>query len=296
MFRCFTDSLIRPKNIASHVKMNALKFILYFLLLVVISSIPSVINVFTSSTVEEQVASSLVTTLKSNKDVELYYEIKDNQLVNNSKYDVPVSIEIENFLVDTGLFNNTLYLLFNETNQQITYSENMNVGTMVVHLQKEYYDIYVYGGEDNIIPLAHETYKDINANGLNFADLYGYSSFWLEAKIKEIVKLTFREYLFVAYLTAIPSVLFASAGSLLFEIIFLAGFVFIFFRGANLKFTELFKLITLCMTPTVMLEIFMLLPFGSIWYYGLYILGQIITIVYFYKSIRYLFMEKMKRN
>jgi hypothetical protein len=78
--------------------------------------------------------------------------------------------------------------------------------------------------------------------------------------------------------------------------VLLAGFVFFFLRSIQLRFGELFKIITFCMTPTAIISIYMLLPFGNLWQIGLYILGQIITIVYFYRAIRYVFINRIKKD
>ena len=54
----------------------------------------------------------------------------------------------------------------------------------------------------------------------------------------------------------------------------------------GISFKTLFRLVVLCLTPMAVFEILCLLPFGAIWYYGVTILGQILTIIYLQIAIR----------
>ena len=53
MFKCLTDSLIRPKQIATHINMRIGKFILYFLMLAVFACLPNAALLVTSDSVSE---------------------------------------------------------------------------------------------------------------------------------------------------------------------------------------------------------------------------------------------------
>ena len=93
--------------------------------------------------------------------------------------------------------------------------------------------------------------------------------------------------MFFSSLANIPTLIFSSVISFLIEIGILAGISWVMLRRHEAKFFDLFKLVTFCMTPSVILGIYMLLPFGNIWYWIIYILSQIITIAYFYIAIKY---------
>lgn len=316
MFKCLTDSLVRPKNIASHIKINIGKFILYFLLLSVISSIPSIVDAVTSDSVQTLYANAIVTSLKDKDEEYLKYQIKDNKLINNTGYDGQVVIEIEQTVLkqlglgdSSGMFSFPIYLVFNEKDQAIQYSKELKEkNCLMINLKSTCLELIFHSAEQENNapgggtllsaeePLLVANYEDIDANGIDFSEVNNFTTHFLESRIAKVIGIVFKPYLLVASIVQIPTIIFSSILSIGFEVVFLAGFVFLFFRGVQLKFIELVKLVTFCMTPTVFINIFMLLPFGSMWYLGLYLLGQIITIVYFYIAIRYVFIEKIKKD
>lgn len=316
MYKCLTDSLVRPKNIASNIKMSTMKFVLYFLLLAIIASLHPIINSFTSNSVPKLYANVIVSSLKDKNPTYLNYQINENKLINNTGYDGQVIIEIDQTLLEQAPIvdaSNTIglpmYLVFNEKDKDIAYPDQLKKEkSVIINLKSTCLELIVHKPDQSTNtqsgvtllsaeePLLTAKYEDINANGIDFSEANNYTTHFLESRIADVIKVVFKPYLFTANLLQVPVQIFASIMSIGFEILFLAGFVFLFFRGVQMKFFELFKLVTFCMTPTVFINILMLLPFGSLWYLGLYLLGQIITIVYFYISIRYVFIEKIRKD
>ena len=299
MIRCFIDSLIRPKNIANHVNMKLGKFICYLILLVLITALPNMVSTFTSNAVPEQYTNMIVTSLKNtNKNYD--YFIKNGKLESKSNNKVPCIIEFVKSEEEKKLspIDFTTYFIFNTGDVDILNGEVLKIPGLVINLKSEKVEISIFDPklEEQVDPIVSKSYNDIEANGLDFSDLNNYSTYTLEVKMETAIKNLFKPYLFVSYLGSMPSVLLFSAFSILFEIVLLAGFVFFFLRSIQLRFGELFKIITFCMTPTAIISIYMLLPFGNLWQIGLYILGQIITIVYFYRAIRYVFINKIKKD
>lgn len=300
MFRCFIDSLVRPKNIANHINMKMGKLIGYLLLLIFISSLPTIVTIFTSDSVPEQYASDIISDLKS-ADVQIDYAINDGKLQSNYSSDVIHVYEIGLFGEEAtnSQINLSTYLVFNQNNNDIVNSGKLTKNGILIDFRAEEIVVSIYNPnakENKASVVSSGTYDELGANGIDFSQLSNYSTYTLQVKLEGVIKNLFKTYLFFVYLASVPSALLTNGFSILFEIILLVFFVFIFFRSSQLTFGELVKLITLCMTPTAMISIYMLLPFGNIWYYGLYFLGQVITIVYFYKAIRQVYINKTKRE
>lgn len=310
MFKCFTDSLVRPKNIISNISMKNGKFILYLIILIFISSITSIIDGLKSNAVPEQYSKMIVSELKD-IDHPLNYKIENNQLINTSNNNSLIIIGIDNFTINGGQLANQsalpIYICFNIENKSLTTVEEIKAPSLVVNLLSDKFEVYMHVSNNQNVPsggtqlmdtdpIINETYKNVNANGINFSQVHSYSTYELELRIEKVISKSLESYLFLVNLTSLPVTLFVNATSLLLEIAMLAAIVYLFFRGINLKFVELFKLITFCMTPTVVLNIFMALPFGNGWYLSLYIIGQILTIAYFYIAYRELFISKIRKE
>ena len=300
MFRCFVDSLVRPKNIANHINMKTGKLIGYLLLLIFITSLPTIVTIFTSDSVPEQYASDIVSDLKSD-DVQIDYAINNGKLESSYSSDVTHVYEIGLFDAEAtnSQINLLTYLVFNQNNVDIANSGKLTKNGIIIDFRAEEIEVSIFNPnakENKVSKITSGTYDELGANGIDFSQLSNYSTYTLQVKLEGVIKNLFKTYLFFVYLASVPSALLTNGFSILFEIILLVFFVFIFFRSSQLTFGELVKLITLCMTPTAMISIYMLLPFGNIWYYGLYFLGQVITIVYFYKAIRQVYINKTKRE
>lgn len=301
MFRCFVDSLVRPKNIANHINMKTGKLIGYLILLILISSIPTIVSIFTSDSVPEQFSSILISDLKKSEE-KIDYTINNGKLTSQSNSDSAHICELSLFEdenQENSPFNLVTYLVFNHVNEDIVNSGKLTKNGILINLKSENIEVSIYNPnvkENKSSLVASGTYNDLDANGIDFSQINNYSTYTLQVKLEGVVKNLFKTYLFFVSLASVPSAIFYGAITVLVEIFLLVFFVFIFFRSSQLTFGELLKLVTLCMTPTTMISIYMLLPFGNMWTYGLYFLGQIITIVYFYKAIRQVYINKMKKE
>lgn len=299
MFRCFVDSLVRPKNIASHVDMKIGKLIGYILLLVLIISVPSIVTVFTSSSVQESMSTTLVNGLKSQKSY-IDYTITDGKLESKRNEEPNITVfvlgaEEEGANNTASLFVNAVYFVLNPNNHDV--SESITYPGIMINLLEERIDISMVVPNQEAQQIVSATYNEVNANGINFNEVYNYSTYTFQQQIETVINNLFGTYItLINCFAVVPVVIVSSAISLIFEIVVLCFFVFIFFRSIQLSFGELFKIVTFCMTPTAILTIYGLLPFGSVWSTLLYIVGQVITIVYFYKAIRQTFINKMKKE
>ena len=307
MFRCLVDSLTRPRFIAEHVNMKTIKFIGYFFLLVLISTIPNIVVYSFNPGISEQVASLLVSDLQS-VETSYHYSVVDNKLVDTTGTNSLKVVEVSglNALINEKSQANSLiktYVFFNPGNESIDIPNEKNP-YVAINLGSEKLEISIETPTPNesgkqemsgeIISLSY-TYSELGVNNIDFSEIKSYSTYGITLKIEKIIDKIVKPYLPVVYLIGIPSIFIANASSIAMEILVLAVVVFFFFRMGNLKFMEIIKLITLSMTPSAVASIFLILPVGTIGYYTIYIIGQILTISYFYRALRQLYLNKMMK-
>ncbi len=296
MFSLFSASLKNPGSLPLYLKIKPWKFILYILFLAVISVVPGIVQMFGSNPTAEQYTNLIIYKLeKSNEDID--YSIKNNVLVSNNNKEEATIIKIDAFnyndLLDNKPYNPSalpIYIIFNPCDKN---ELEISAPSIVVNLRSN--EVVVYSTTPNFsdanslnaIEMHKSTYEKLNIGNVDFNDVRGFSTYRLEEKIIKAINYLLGSTLFFSSLAYIPTLIFSSVISFLIEVGILAGITWIMLRRHEAKFFDLFKLVTFCMTPSVILGIYMLLPFGNIWYWIIYILSQIITIVYFYIAIKY---------
>lgn len=296
MFSLFSASLKNPASLPLHLKIKPWKFILYILFLSVVSIIPGIVQMFGSNPTAEQYTNLIMYNLeKSNEDID--YTIKNNILASNNNKEEATIIKIDAFnyndLLDNKPYNPSalpIYIIFNPCDKN---ELEISAPSIVVNLRSN--EVVVYSTTPNFsdtnslnaIEMHKSTYEKLNIGTVDFNDVRGFSTYRLEEKLIKAINDLLGSTLFFSSLANIPTLIFSSVISFLIEIGILAGISWVMLRRHEAKFFDLFKLVTFCMTPSVILGIYMLLPFGNIWYWIIYILSQIITIAYFYIAIKY---------
>ena len=187
MFRCFVDSVIRPKNIANHINMKLGKLIGYLLLIILISSIPSIVTIFTSDSVPEQYASVVVSDLKKTN-ANLDYTITDGKLVSKSNKDTVHIFELTLFSGQTtySQFDLVTYIVFNQTDDDIVNSGKLTKLGLLLNLKSEGIEVSLFNPnvENNQSSLITSgTYNELGANGIDFSELNNYSTYTLQVKL-----------------------------------------------------------------------------------------------------------------
>lgn len=302
MFKCLVDCLTRPRNIAQHVNMKTIKFIGYFFLLVLISTVPSVVvNTFNPG-ISENFATTIVNDLQS-IETTYHYIVVENTLIDTTGNNEIKIIGINNFAsistdIDPGF---KTYILFNPGDEKaIVKNEKapyfaINLGSKEITLSLEM-PLLDDSNKEQMSSKELEfkyTYEKLGVNNLDFSELNSYSTYGVQMKVEKIIDAILKPYMPVIYLISIPSLFLTTASSIAIEIVILSALVFFFVRASQLRFMEIVKIITLSMTPSVFASIFLILPVGAMGYYIIYIIGQILTISYFYRAIRQLVINKM---
>lgn len=145
MFRCFVDSLVRPKNIANHINMKTGKLIGYLLLLIFITSLPTIVTIFTSDSVPEQYASDIVSDLKS-ADVQIDYAINNGKLESSYSSDATHVYEIGLFGEEAtnSQINLSTYLVFNQNNVDIANSGKLTKNGIIIDFRAEEIEVSIF--------------------------------------------------------------------------------------------------------------------------------------------------------
>lgn len=302
MFKCLVDSLTRPRNIAGYVNMKGIKFIGYFFLLVLISTVPSVVVTAFNPGISDGIADALVSDLRSTETT-YHYKVVESTLIDvTGKNDTKI-IQVGGL---NSVFNENVsplktYFFFNPGDRQLVVPGEkdpyfaISLGSKELQISIETPkttdgEINQMSGEAAMIKYRYEELGVIN---LDFSEINSYSTYSISTKFKEIIDIIIKPYLPIAYIVSLPSMLFTSASSIAIEILILSAIVFFFSRMSNVKFMEILKIITLSMTPSIVSTIFLLLPVGAMGYYVIYFAGQILTITYFYRALRQLVINKM---
>lgn len=302
MYKCLVDSLTRPKKIAEHINMKTFKFIFYFLLLSLISTIPNIVIYCCDTGISEKTASLLVSDLQSYND-SYEYQVVDNTLNGNASKCFEVS-GIGSVLGYNNQVFSTLktFVFFNPTDERVdTLDEKnpyiaINLGSKTLEISIETPSTSSDKQEmsNNLVSFKY-TYEELNVGNIDFSEIHSYSTYGISLKLEKIIDVIIKPYLPMVYLIGIPLMFVINAFSMAFEILLISAVVFFFFRTSQLKFMEFLKLITLSMTPSAVVSIFLLLPLGTMGYYTIYFIGQILTISYFYKALRQLYINKMMK-
>lgn len=307
MFRCLVDSLTRPRFIAEHVNMKTIKFIGYFFLLVLISTIPNIVVYSFNPGISEQTASLLVSDLQ-NVETTYHYSVVDNKLIDTTGANSLKVVEVSGFnaLINEKAQGNSFiktFVFFNPSDDSTDIPSEkgpyvaINLGSEKLEISIET-PIQDGSGKQQmsgeVVSLSY-TYSELGVNNVDFSEINSYSTYGITLKIEKVIDKLIKPYLPVIYLISIPSIFITNAFSIAMEILVLAIVVLFFFRMGDLKFIEIIKLITFCMTPSAVATIFLILPLGTIGYYTIYIIGQILTISYFYRALRQLYLNKMMK-
>lgn len=296
MYRCFRDSMVNPKFIPHHLKMKTGQFILYIALLTLLLSIPLYVNLFFNFDIASKISSVVASDLYQ-YDEPLDYKIEGNQLLSTGGNDLTI-VPLKSMSTGEIRLINT-YLVFNplEKNLPDDLVVNKNVA-LIIELKQEHLEIYLSSPSDtsgkvNMNMKVSDnfdisySYEELNINGIEFRSSQSNSgNYNFKLNLNKAVEKIFKPYAYIYYLTMIPTLYFSTLIAIMFEALLLTLMMLFFTRMIGISFKTLFRLVVLCLTPMAVFEILCLLPFGAIWYYGVTILGQILTIIYLQIAIR----------
>ena len=253
MFNRFKTSLFQPSKIADFQKDSSLKTFLYYVILALLATIPSIILIFSTVGLDYQDKQNIRNELR---DVEIPYEIVDYELIKNINNDEKY-YQIK--LSETNI------LLFTELEFEKVEFNPIHVGSLIMFTKDE---VVYHSQFFEVIRIKYSNYeeiKNINFNGATTND----STFW--NTVFPIVNGLLVEYNPKTRIVNSAIILFAQAFLLLIFSLLVAFFQRIKLASI-LIFGKIWQLTIYAMTPfTIITLIGDLYGLGILSYLGVFV-------------------------
>ena len=271
MYKCFKDCLLSPAKIINHLNMKTSKLIAYFIILVILYTLPFCILFVSTFGSNRAVMDSIADDFKNNEVIN--YQIVDGKLQGDKNVtqnfeakelskNIGMKINFvfaKNEKLNINLFAENFYFVFREEHLEILYTiENTYDGTIDGN-QSQLSAINNDRAKFTIIKLAYEKLNfdniDFNKNSENFE--FKITAFY--NRLIDYIKPTF-------YLIGIPSLILVLSISLFGGMLIIAFLLRIFNRMLDIQFGTYLKICLLCSTIHVVGEVLSLclgIPFIS---------------------------------
>ncbi|MCM1260172.1 MAG: DUF1189 domain-containing protein [Prevotella sp.] len=310
MYKKFKNCLLHPKLIYQYVDERFSKILLYFLLLAVIYAIPQLVSTIHFHHFPDETLQQVARDFEKSGKIEYQFEKIDGQVQLVSTQDVvrpqyvrlnsyifsfyPVillfheeSTALENYQLPTDLEGkDCCYVEFTKDKVSLsiqTYNSNQE------DVQKSKRQLFNQTGLN--WHLFEMTYEKLGVGTLDLRLAYENKTLFAEACNTFLMGI-YHQYKALFLTTGVIRVLIVSILATLFEILILAIIVQFLYRKMNISFANSYKIMILCYTPRVILNTFSIL-WSSIW---LYLLGEIISVIYLLITIRYYSLHQMAKK
>ena len=260
MYKCFKDCLLSPAKIINHLNMKTSKLIAYFIILVILYTLPFCILFVSTFGSNRAVMDSIADDFKNNEVIN--YQIVDGKLQGDKNVtqnfeakelskNIGMKINFvfaKNEKLNINLFAGNFYFVFREEHLEILYTiENTYDGTIDGN-QSQLSAINNDSAKFTIIKLAYEKLNfdniDFNKNSENFE--FKITAFY--NRLIDYIKPTF-------YLIGIPSLILVLSISLFGGMLIIAFLLRIFNRMLDIQFGTYLKICLLCSTIHVVGEV-----------------------------------------
>lgn len=257
MFNRFKTSLFQPSKIAGFQKDSKLTTFLYYIILALLATIPSIILIFSTVGLDYQDKQTIRNELR---DIEIPYEIKEHKLIKN--------VENDNDYYQIKL-SETVTLIFTELDYEAVKFNPIHVGSLIMLTSEE---VVYHSQFFDVIRIKYSDYeqiKNINLNGATTND----SEFW--NTVFPIVNGLLVEY---SPKTRIVNSVIILAAQAFFLMLF--SLLVAFFQRVKLasilSFGKIWQLTIYAMTPYVIITLF-----GDLYGLGIFAyMGVFVSYIY----------------
>lgn len=273
----FVDSLIRPKRIGDHIKSKT-KTILYFLFLVILFVLPNIVFVFTTGGIDKTDINSIIESINSEDTIP--YEIINNELVYNGIGDEKAVLTKTNStqisVLFTSLTDNELSKAFSSA---LTTKTDLMSSPIILIFSKNGISLGMGISSATFSSFKNlTTYEKINCDNLNFSTI---STIDTQNKLSTIFLSLVEEYKSTLIALLVPGLIIGGIINLLILIFIPTLICYIFNRGLNIKFGNIFKLAIYSFTPFVFATLISLGNSGSI----LAMIFEFVSLIYLFISM-----------
>ena len=307
MYTKFKECLLKPSKIGKYVDDKMSKTILYFILLLLIYILPSVVSLISVKQMPTDYSNVIVESFAKSSSINYKLENVNGKLNLNKTIDdaQPQYVEIGTIV---GIDMNIL-VLFN-TNESIDLnsydfsSDLMNKNVILFTFAKE--GMYISMGTLKLSNGSTDKTQEL-ANTSNKQLYYSYEKLGLseiDFSVASSNKTTFRNYLDNSYISmyqknlalilliGIPYILISGILSLLVEVLVLALLIKILYGRFNVHFGAICKIVILAYTPRVIFNLLSIFWSSIIMYF----IGQFLTIIYVTIALRYYIIKNIGTN
>lgn len=292
MYRKFKDCLFKPSRIGLYATEKFSQTLLYFLLLLLIFSLPSLTTLLSIREMPEEYSDIIVEGFYNSESIN--YEIKDYKLVSTTE-------EVKKQYADLGYFislDSNILVFFNLDEKldinKYSFDDNL-IGKQILGVVLESDKMYLISGQiidsNNEEALLADTENDyaleISYEKLGIKNLDFSSARYNKTTFKQELDNAYCDIINIRKGTVISvgiiGTLILNSLAILFEMVFLAALVKLLYSRYKIKFGHLCKLVLFAYTPQVVFNLLSIFWSSPI----LYIIGQFLAVIYLTTSIKF---------
>lgn len=301
MYKKFKDCLLKPSRIGNYVDEKFSRTLMYFLLLLLIYTLPSIVSLYSINEMPSQYSSLIVESF-SNSEV-INYKIVNCELIS-------INDESKSQYVDLGTVDSVglnLIVVFNlSENFEITnYQFNDNLigkNALVIVFEKDGLWIesgQIYKGNNNIgaeqlsniSSSLKFTYEELGIKNIDFSKArYNKTSF--KNELDNVCLDIYNKNKVLILGVGISGVIIYNTISMLIEIFILAAFIKILYFKFNIKYSKICKIVILAYTPQIIFNLLSIFWSSVLMHF----LGQILTVIYIVIAIKYYSLNSLVKD
>lgn len=305
MYKKFKECLLKPSRIGLYVDDKIFKTILYFLLLLVVYILPSVVSLASTKEMPEEYANAIVESFANAEQVP--YKIEDSKLVTTkdnvtTKYvvvgtlsgldtlvifgfDLSKESNLDNFNFDTSLIGKSILL--------VTFSaEKVFINGGVLELTSSN---NTFNNFEQLSTTTNESmafsYEELGIKKIDFS-IARYNKTSFKEELNKLYLGIFTKNKVLILTSGISFIIFGSALSMLFEMLLLALLIKILYSKFEISYKNLCKIVILAYTPQVVFNLLSIFWSNAF----MYLLGQILTVIYIMIGMRSYSANQLVKN
>lgn len=292
MYQKFKNCLLFPRQIAQYIDDKFSKNLIYFLILLLIYCIPSVVKICCMTTIDSSYGADLVEEFTS-LDYKINYKLENNELVSTT---TTPTTQVLKTSVTINRYDIPVYVTFTDNELDYNALDIKNDNVVLIKFYKSELQISLYtvvdgsnsiisgGSNSNETRLFKKSYEQLSISDVDFSKPFSVN---FKNQILSTVNTVFTSVKRTYLALFIFIDLIAISLSLLVTLLLMSLLVKIFVNPFGIKFGKVFTMFMLCTTPSVITEILYQMTGISIIYY----LGDLLIFIYVFRTfISYLNM------
>lgn len=308
MYQKFKDCLLKPSKIGKYVDEKISRTIIYFLLLLIIYTLPSFVSLISVDEMPNDYANMIVASFSNSNTINYRLENENNKMI-LKKTDSNATNQYVNIEYFAGM-NINLLILFTEDEEASLDSYQFTddlIGKNVVLITLAKEGFYLNFGtlkinsnheSNNVQELVttstsqfYRSYEDLGITSIDFSIATTNKTIF-KKDLNDAYVAIYKKSLPIILAVGVPYILINGIISLLLEVLFLALLMKILYMKFNVKYGAICRIVILSYTPRVIFNLLSIFWSSLIMYF----IGQILTIIYVTIGLRYYIMKNIGQN